>query len=309
MSGLGLYKLRERLKRRWFSFWCRGILSTPPLPQSNGDAQFVTVSMVSHRDLMMYLVAVKSFHHWLGGGRVVILNDGSLTPQDLALLDTHLAPARIVRLNEVEHGRCPTGGCWERLLLIADYVADHYVIQVDSDTVTLDSLPEVLAAIGENRSFTLGTGMGRQITTMTEVCTVMKAYKDDHIQVIAEQSFSGLRDYRTLKYVRGCAGFAGFAAGSFSRARVEAFSGEMTGILGERWRQWGSEQVASNFIVANSPCAGVLPHPRYMNFAPDIPYEGSAFLHFIGTHRFKNNVYVRKAADVIRQLKTTARRS
>ena len=176
-----------------------------------------------------------------------------------------------------------------------DYVRNHYVIQVDSDTVTIGE-PPVQTAIRENESFTLGTGMGRQITTMSDVCTTMQAFRDDHVQVIAEQSFSGLRDYRELKYVRGCAGFAGFAAGSFSRERVEAFSEEMAGILGKRWQQWGSEQVASNFIVANAPRSAVLPYPRYTNFSPDVPYEQSAFLHFIGTHRFKNNVYVRKAS-------------
>jgi hypothetical protein len=131
----------------------------------------------------------------------------------------------------------------------------------------------------------------------------MKAFTDTHIQVVAEQSFSRLHDYQSLKYVRGCAGFAGFAMGSFSRERVEAFSQEMSGILGAKWREWGSEQVTSNVFVSNSPKSGVLPQPKYANFSPDVPYGQSAFLHFIGTHRFKRNVYVRTAADLVRTMR------
>jgi hypothetical protein len=50
-----------------------------PAVERSGTSQ--TVSMVSHRDLM-YLVAVKSFHHQLRGEVRVILNDGSLTTRD-----------------------------------------------------------------------------------------------------------------------------------------------------------------------------------------------------------------------------------
>src|SRR3546814_2103893 len=69
------------------------------------------------------------------------------------------------------------------------------------------------------------------------------------------------------RYVRGCAGFAGFARGGDARMLAETFSQEATRLLGaERWARWGSEQVASNMIVANDPNALLLPYDHYFNF-------------------------------------------
>jgi hypothetical protein len=259
--------------------------------------------MVSHRDLTMYLVAIKSLYSRLDEAQIVVLNDGTLTSHDLDLLNAHIRTPRIVSLSDIQNGSCPRGGAWERLLFISDHVRQTYVIQLDSDTLTLDDVPEVKDAIRDNRSFTLGTSMGRQISPMEEICGQMKAFNDHHVQVVAEQAFDRLRHYARLKYVRGCAAFTGFARGSFSRRDVEEFSAEMEASIGNVWRNWGSEQVTSNFIIANSPGAFVLPHPKYANFAPEIPYHQSSFLHFIGTHRFKSGVYVRKARGVVRRLR------
>lgn len=295
-----LHKTREQLKRWWFSARCGDILSTQPLEIKKSNIRII--SMVSHSDLVMYLVAVKSLYSYLAEGEVIIVNDGTLTARDIRLLKAHVSPSLIVRIDDISTGRCPTSGCWQRLLFISDHVKDHYVIQLDSDTVTLKPVPEVIRAAKENRSFTLGTSMGRTIAPMDEVCRQMQAFRSDHVQVVAEQSFHKLRDFSELKYVRGSAAFAGFARGSIDRCRSEEFSEMMGRIVGKIWFDWGSEQVTSNFIVANSPEAVVLPYPRYANYWPEIPYNQSSFLHFIGTYRFRDGIYVKKAKDVVKQL-------
>ena len=296
-----LYKFQQRIKPWWFKIWCGQILSTPPIQTKEGRVWIV--SMVSHSDLTMYLVAVKSLYSHLGEGQIVVLNDGTLTSADIEVLYKHLSNPQIITADDVKSDKCPRGGCWERLLSIAKYVGERYIVQLDSDTLTLSGIPEVVSAIKENCSFTLGTSMGRYISPMRNVFQQMKDIKSDHVQVIAEQNFNKLRDYAQLKYVRGSAGFAGFAQGAFPRSKVEEFSLEMEDIVGKVWASWGSEQVASNFLVANSPRAHVLPYPKYSNYTLDTLCEKNAFLHFIGTYRFRKGVYIGKAQDTIKKLK------
>jgi hypothetical protein len=78
---------------------------------------------------------------------------------------------------------------------------------------------------------------------------------------------------------------------------VQDFSARMTRLLGPRWSEWGTEQVTSNVMVAQSDDACVLPFPKYSGFEGH-ECNGAAFLHFYGSHRFKGGVY----ADVLRKV-------
>ena len=121
-----------------------------------------------------------------------------------------------------------------------------------------------------------------------------------HIQFVAEASFLDLDYSGDLRYVRACAGFGGFAAGSVNLEFIERFSADMNRITGPRWRTWGSEQVMSNVVIANAKDAAVLPHPTYgdcMQSATDM-----AFIHFIGDCRFVGSKYARLASSTVRTL-------
>jgi hypothetical protein len=104
---------------------------------------------------------------------------------------------------------------------------------------------------------------GAAIQLMTEAAANAQATENDHIVIATERAFDRHPGRERLKYVRGSSGFAGFAKGGFSRARIEEFHANMTELMGERWREWGSEQCGSNFAVANSPGAVMLPYPQY----------------------------------------------
>ena len=78
---------------------------------------------------------------------------------------------------------------------------------------------------------------------------------------------------------------------------MEVSSG-MQAQLGPKWSAWGTEQVTSNLVVASSPGARVLPHPRYC--APHRRSDDTAFLHFIG--------YVRHASGLYAQARPRGRR-
>lgn len=274
-----------------------GVLKARPIvPADDGVIYF---SMIGTRVLLPYLVSIKSLWHQVPRGRVVILDDGTLTDADRKLLAYHLGDPEIRAIAAVDTGECPRGGTWERLLTILDLRADAYVIQVDSDTVTVGPLPEVAAAIDAGRSFTLKGEAASQILPLATIAA--QAIESQrftnpaaHVQGAIESGMDrlDLPELAAPAYVRGCSGFAGFAPSGEGRRIAEAFSREATALLGaERWAQWGSEQVTSNFVIANQPDPLLLPYDRYINFWNEGVPQDARFIHFIGTHRFTGGAY------------------
>jgi hypothetical protein len=298
------FRGRRALGRAWFNFNGRSLLHTPPIVSN--DDHLTLVSMLCHGEVVMYLLAVKSFCQQLGRSpSVVILNDGSLTRADYATIDAHLPRARIVSISDVVPDRCPKGSCWERLLLISDTVKDSYVIQLDSDTLTVSSIEEIKECVDANRSFTLmGDRSYPLIEPMMSACLRSKENLSPMVQAVCERFFDQLPESASLKYVRGNAGFAGFAKGSINREKVAWFSDLMRRIAKEKWDEWGSEQVTSSLLIANTEGARPLEFPKYLSYwaHADVPYEDASFIHFIGPHRFSNGFYLRSAKKVIAAL-------
>jgi len=299
------YKQRDRLRRLKFGFVCRGILKTAPV-RTDPDSHVALVTQLQHKDVLLALMAFKSFVARVPVGAFFVLNDGTLNPSDLDLLTHHLPGVRFLRMEDGHSDHCPMGGCWERLLSISRLVNDHYVIQLDSDTLTLDDIPEIADCVKENKSFVIGTYDDQEIETMPHrqgraAARVAKSDQKPHIQLAAESAFNRLARFHGLKYVRGCAGFSGFAKGSFERSVVEEVTAQMSDALGDRWQEWCSEQVMSNIVVANSPGSRVLPHPKYCD-CTKIRSGETVVIHFIGTCRFAGGVYARLARKTFAEL-------
>ena len=292
-----LRKLREyRLLRA-----CRSVLATPPAQVR--DDGVVIFSMIGTRVLLPYLVAAKSFQAQLGRGRFAILDDGSLTPADKAILAHHLGNPTITAIDTVDTGPCPRGGTWERLLTILDLRRQGYVIQLDSDIVALGPVPEVAAAIAAGRSFTLRGEASATILPLAAAAEWARRHGQagrQHVQCAIEQALDQVRIAArpSLDYARGCSAFAGFAPGGAGRDLAEAFSQEAERLLGKgRWHEWGSEQVTSNFVLANEAYAQLLPYDRYLNFWNEPVSDQAAVVHFIGTYRYHRGAYL----DAVRQ--------
>jgi hypothetical protein len=302
------FRARRALGRAWFDFNCRGLLRIPPIPSSN--APVTLVSMVCHGEVLMYLLAAKSFCRQLGRTpKIVILNDGSLTPSDTATIRAQIPDATIVSISDVAPANTPKGSCWERLLLISDLAHDSFVVQMDSDTLTVASIPEVIACIDANRSFTLlGDRSFPEVESMTDACLRSKTNLHPMVQAVCERNFDQLPECASLRYIRGNAGFNGFAQGSLSREKVEWFSELMRRLAKEQWNEWGSEQLTSNLLIANSDDPLPLEFPKYLSYwaHPDVPYETASFIHFIGPFRYANGFYLKKAKQVIASLKSAS---
>jgi hypothetical protein len=300
-----LRKAREALHLRA----ARAVLATPPIVPTAD--RVVIFSMIGTRVLLPYLVAVKSLHARLGIGRIAILDDGSLTTADKAVLAHHLANPEIRSIRDVDTGRCPHGGTWERLLTLLDLRADDYVIQLDSDTVTIGDVPEVLAAIEGNYGFTLLGGPESEGVGILPLPDFAQwRYPNgappgaSHIQTAIEARFAAYPDAARHKYVRGCSGFTGFARGGpLGRAEAERFSRACEALVGkERWKEWGTEQVTSSFLLANEPGTRPLPYARYLNYWKQEIEADARFLHFVGTNRYSNAEYRDRTRQAIAAL-------
>jgi len=295
-----LAALRERKNKALFKAAIRGVRNSLPI-RLDPSSSLTVVSMVHHRDILPYLLAIKSFCRQVLVGRVVLVADPSLTGDDRKLVGSHVVGLEIRDAAAVGDPRVPTGGTWERLALISDLVSEGYVIQLDSDTVSVGGLEEVTQAVRDNTSFVLCSADGQRIQSCTEASAVAgsRSSATDHIQGVAESRLGVLEPLR-LKYIRGCSGFSGFAKGSTSRDQLAQISMLMQGVVGSRWTEWGTEQVTSNIICASAQGARPLPHPKYCNAHYSTPE--SRFLHFIGYTRYRDTLYGAVSRRVIDEL-------
>ena len=291
--------LRRRLVAHLHNFRIAGIERTPPLPARPTGIMYL--GMTCHRDTRSWLVAVKSIAVSVGAGEFTVIDDGSLTARDRSLLARHLPGLRILSVRDIAIDGFPRGGTWERLLAILDLTGDFYVIQVDADLVAQMPLPEVAAAVQANRAVTLAGEPTSRLMSLADSSEHARGIDYHHVQLAAERLLAELPGGAALRYVRGCSGFAGFPKGS-SRAPAAGLSQFMQSRLGAWWQEWGTEQVTSNFVIANTSDPVVLPWDRYPAFGLERDISGAALVHFIGSSRYHAGVFTRTSRAAIKRL-------
>ena len=170
----------------------------------------------------------------------------------------------------------------------------------------------MIQAWRSNKSFLLvGTNCGQEIAPAAASARLaqgwIKNFGCDHIGDLAEALLDRLPETAPSNYVHASSGFGGFAKGSFRLSDLESFSDWMRGSLGASWERLGTEQIASNYMLANAPGAIVLPFDRYACFEPHITLGDRPFLHFFGTYRYGDGLYRQRARRFVRQYsKSTA---
>jgi len=298
------YQLKDKLNRYRFTRACKQIFNTPPV-MATTDQPVAVLTQLQHKDVILFLIAIKTFARQVPLSKVFIINDGSLNSDDLITLRKHIPIAEIYDTKQFAELSCPTGGTWERLLAIASFIDQFFIIQLDSDTLTLSALDEVKDHIKTNTGFVIGTWDNQEIESMN-VCSerVQKNVNptlDAHVQMVAEAHFSKLDGSENLRYVRGCSGFSGFPKQSFNKQFIIDFSMKMEKEIGSKWHEWGSEQVMSNVVVANLDKTNVLPHPKYTD-CKKMKLPDTCFIHFIGECRFSSSIYGKLAQNEIKKL-------
>lgn len=295
-----LYKWRRKLKTWNFDRQIAEIMDTPPLRVIESD--WSIASMIMNRDVPMYLLGIKALYTHLGAGQVIGIIARTMPRALRDMLCRHVVGIELIFLDDIDTGACQRGGCWERLVFLLERSENQYTIQMDADILAVGpDLREVKDCIAGNIAFTMADG--RQFLSMRNAALLAQASPDSrYIGTAIEQCFDQYPDCERLRYIGGSASLAGFTRGGFGRARIEEFHRIMHGLLPTRWHEWGSEQCASNFAIANSPGAIALPYPEYGSFGPSSEHERCKCFHFLGAHRFMDGYFAQRGREVIRHL-------
>lgn len=296
--------LLERLRRLRFQQAVKAMLDTPAV--TTGTAPFTALSMVHHRDVLPYLLAIKSFASVARPQRIVLVADPTLDETDRALVARHVRGIQFLEAARFQRAAIPRGGTWERLAAIAELCAETSVVQLDADTVTYGEPTEVVQAATQARSFVIRSEAGIEIVDLERATETGRRLLQDsrHIQAVAESRLAELSNAAARRYARGCSGFTGFGRGAISPAQLDEVSGEMRALHGARWDEWGTEQVTSNLLAASAPGAFMLPHPRYCN--ADSRAADTVVAHFIGYARYVDSSYQDGLRQVVQRLRRAA---
>ncbi len=293
--------LTERFNRFLFQRAIKEILTTPAI--TRGANPFSALTMVHHRDVLPYLLAIKTFAYHARPERIVLVADPSLTHADCSILKSHIPFLEIVDADKFRRPDLPVGGTWERLSAISVLCAETPIVQLDADTVTFAPPEEVITCMRDNRCFVIRSEHDTEIQTLD----VAARHGDEllkvsqHVVAHAEAALVKLENWENLRYVRGCSGFTGFGKGLLTPSALDGFSRNMRTLLGAHWDRWGSEQVSSNLLAASSPNAFLLPHPKYCN--ADTLAAETVVAHFIGYTRYVSREYEYRAKMAVRKLK------
>lgn len=293
------FRLKDFINRSIFSLSVKKLLKSAPIEVQSDRVAIVI--QIGEKDLLMAMLAIKSLIYYLGPTALFILDDGSLSEKSKRTLCQHFVGVTIVSIADIDTGPCPKGGTWERLKLTSEVSRHRYVFQVDSDTVTIGPIPEIVNCVAANIPFVMPASAQSSFQSLDEVSQNALKINSEHVQVLAERAFGQLTNRQGKHYIRGCSGDSGFPCGSCFWPLIERFSINMEEMLSTKWRHWGTEQIASNFVVANFPQTKVLPTEKYTLFSPDKSIKQSVHLHFYGTYRFKNGVYSRLAKQMLQQ--------
>lgn len=305
-----LNAFKKRVLKRQFDRTAAKILETRKCEYTSSESfELIIVSQVYSAALCMTIVALKSFIHRLGLKiRLDLIDDGSLTNSDKAQLRSHFPSVNIIAICSVDLKGCPSGGTWERLSHILQSNKNHYVIQVDTDTLTLNDVDEVMLNISRNTAFTIGGPPWSEPVSPAKMAEIAKSWTNTHVQSSAESLFDNLNSINLNSYYRGCSAFTGFPKGIELMQSLIDFSDEMILKLGkDKWNEWGSEQLSCNVIISLIPDSSILPWPKYQNYG--FPFTNSqqlssaSVIHFLGTHRYKGGTYEKFCRQIVASLK------
>src|SRR5260370_7842371 len=105
------FRARRAMRRAWFDFNCRALLDTPPI--ISNDDSFTLVSMTCHGELMMYLLAAKSFCRNFGSTpNIILLDDGSLTKSNYPTITSHIPNVKILHIEPLPQDPIPQDLSW-----------------------------------------------------------------------------------------------------------------------------------------------------------------------------------------------------
>ena len=127
-----------------------GVLETRPLEKNEtGPLIFAAIET---QDMLPFLVAAKSLRWQLGRGKFAVMDRGSLSGEDKALLAHHCADPLIL-VSRADNAPFPDTRWWDWIAPVIGRFHMEYRILLDLRRVTLDPSQDMLGAISRNRGF------------------------------------------------------------------------------------------------------------------------------------------------------------
>ncbi len=293
----------QLLNKFFFNLTVKNIIDTPPIDY-NVDPSVKIVTMLKHSDINMYLIAIKSFMWNFGYGSVEVIDDGSLTKEDIENLQHHVPSINIFKADNVDALNCPGYISWKRLFRIATLAQESYVIQLDSDTISLSPLIDVHDKVKNNEGFLIGNDCWKQPVDVEFLHNIVKRWSHNHPQPKAEAIFKDIDFFNDgTKYLRGCAGFAGYPKNFARFDEISSLSQQIEEKIGSLWNNWGSEQVATMCLISKTNNSSILPWPKYQNYRypnTNESTEVASFIHFIGTTRYIDMTYSKLVREYLK---------
>lgn len=298
----------EKLMKLRFGKVARGVRNTPPITYR--ESKSVTIlSMVGNDTVDMYLLAIKSFMKNFGYGNIEVINDGSLTEGDINVLHDHIPGVNISDSSMIDTLNCPSYISWKRLFRAQQLAESSYVIQLDSDTLSLGPLVDVHNHVQSNTGFLTGSKRWNGPVDVEFLDGVVSQWQSTHVQARAEKNFKNLSFFENgTTYLRGCAGFAGYPQNFADVQTIVELSKSIQKYVGDDWLRWGSEQTTTMCLISKCTESKILPWPYYQNYGMPFSSENTRamnLVHFIGTNRFKDSTYLKLSKVVIRDLSKT----
>jgi hypothetical protein len=120
------------------------ILKTPCF-ECNPDAEVEIHSLTCHRDLNIYLLAIKSFLRFYNDVAVIVHDDGSLNNKDILMLKKHIKNIKIITKKEADEKvnlflkNKPNCKYFRNICPIAKQLFDYTVLSKNKKIISLDS--------------------------------------------------------------------------------------------------------------------------------------------------------------------------
>ena len=306
-----MYRLRQKMHRGWFRLRTRKIDATPPLP-CDPAAPCELHTMLSARDVPLYLPAVKSLLRFCRRIAVVVHSDGSLGGQDVEKLRRHVPGLRVVLPAEADDRARQVLGAdsylfgwrghdasWRRVLDTELWCDTPKRIIMDADVIVPRRPDEILAWV-EGGSGAFLFGQPPAVDPLT-----LPANGPKLVQTVYRERLPGLAKRLGLPadFPQGAtSGFYGCGRQELTLGRIEQAlrAGEAEGVP---MMEWGSEQCTVIYLLAASGARRLGPR-HYVNYDPDcLPLMGGVHAaHFYGTYRYHRHLYTRLAAGVVSEL-------
>lgn len=293
----------SRVADRFSNVLFRGVASTPAICASP-SAVPVVYSLLDHRHVTAYLLAIKSFWRFLGDVRcaVAVQSDGSLTDADCELLRSHIDGLSIyskedcdklldsVVPSEVQRWLPPRDAmCFFlplKLLNVLYRFSERYVLLFDSDLLFLRPPVEVVDCLASNSRRVFHTPGGNALTP-------------DFRNMGCDLSRVDIAEFN--------AGFAGFW-NHFTEDDIASVLRRVRQHNAALFSHWEIEQALWCVLLnyCHDPLSLGRLAPGYVGNgwrSYDELHSRAVLVHFVGSTRFRDLNYLRLGRQVIRELR------